>query len=87
MTSNVPLDDLKKTIQDSIQNTDKGSLMRNLQIFIDQYKENIGEEELDNLQTLLNELKRLNKHTATYHEFILFLVVLFILIAIFGERH
>lgn len=85
MESNAPLENFKKSIEENVKNTDAEGLLRNLQIFIERYKENIGDEELDDLQTLLSELKRLNKHTATYYEFILFLVVLFILISIFGE--
>lgn len=79
------LESLRRMIEDSVKNTDKRSLLRNLQIFIENYKNHIEPDELDNLQQLLTELKQVTKHKATYHEFILFLVVMTFIVSIFGE--
>lgn len=87
MAANIPIDELKKMIENNIKTSDKKSLMRNLQIFTELYKENIAKDELDNLQILLTDLRRSNEHAATSYEYILFFVVLFILLSIFGEAN
>lgn len=85
MAANIQLEELKKMIENSVKAIDRKGLLQNLETFSDNYKNDIGKEELDNLQTLLAQLRQTNKHTATSYEYLLFFFVLFILLGIFGE--
>lgn len=81
------LNELKKILELSIADSDTKNFQKTVETFSDQFKDVLGPEQLDNLQKLLANMKRTQRPTATYHEFVLFFVVIGILASIFGNKY
>lgn len=86
MAARIELDKLKKLLQQSIEKSDTKGFMRHLERFYDRYKNLLKPEEYEVVHELLAKIRRSNRPKATFHEFILFLIVLAFLLFVFGER-
>lgn len=86
MAARLELEKLKKLLQKSIEKSDTKGFMRHLEKFYDQYKNVLKPEENDVVHELLAKIRRSHRPRATFHEFILFIIVLALVIFVFGER-
>lgn len=83
MTAQKELENLKKILTENLEKADFVGFRRNIETFQKQFKEILSPEEQIELQNLI---KRFSRPQATFHEFILFLIVASFLIFIFGEK-
>lgn len=79
------LDALKKSLELSVEESDTENLEKLVEQFSNQFKNMLESKEYDELQGMLNELKKNQKPGATYYEYVLFFVVLGFLISVFGN--
>lgn len=86
MPSRDDLKELKKFLQESAANLDAESFRKKAEAFRDRFKDILKPDELAQIEKKLADLKKNDRPMATYHEFVLFLVVAAFLISVFGEN-
>lgn len=86
MGSREELDEVKKLLYENIMKSDKNSFLKNVEKFRDEFKDILEPGEFDDLKKLLKNMKKVERPSATYYEFVLFLVVIAFLIFVFGEQ-
>lgn len=86
MAESAEFDKLKALLESSAGTEDKDAMLQNILNYIQNAKDEsgLGEEEL--VHKLLADLRSMYKPQATYHEYLLFVGVVSLVISIFGER-
>lgn len=86
MAQSEQFDKLKSLLESSAGNEDKDVMLQNILNYIKDAKDEsgLGEEEL--VQKLLGDLKSLYRPQATYHEYLLFIGVVALVVSVFGEK-
>lgn len=83
----VTRDDLelfKEHLRDSIKAKNMANVIERLTIFHDRFKEILTDADVNEIKNLVIQMKRSDTEP-TYHEFLLFLFVIALVIGIFGE--
>lgn len=86
MAENDELEKLKALIGSSGDNQDKDAILQNVLKFIEQSKDETGQNEEQLMHKLLADLRGLYRPQATYYEYLLFIGVTTFIISVFGER-
>lgn len=85
MVSRDELDQVKELLRENIASSDSDNFLKNVEKFLAKAKDVLKPEELAELQELLGTTKKTQRPMPTYHEFVLFSVIMVFLISIFGE--
>lgn len=86
MGSRIELEKLKKILQNNIKTSDVDGFRKNVENFYDRYKSILKPEELVEVQKLLANVQKPNKLIPTYHEFVLFFIIITFMILALGEN-
>lgn len=79
------LKELKRLLRKSVTKYDPKSFQTNVEDFYEKFKFVLKPRERAEVKKMLENLRKIEKPSATYYEFILFLIVIIIMIWIFGE--
>lgn len=86
MSSRQDIDQLKKSIQQDIANSDVDNFLKNSEKFFEHIEKMIKEYDTNGMEKTEEEFKKpiTERLIPTYHEFVLFLVVVAFVISVFG---
>lgn len=86
MALNEELEKLKTIIQDNSESQDTEAVLQNILKYVQQTGGNDAENNEEAMQKLLSDLKTLYRPQATYYEYLLFVALTALIVAIFGEQ-
>lgn len=84
MPSRQDIDELKKEIQQNIANSDVDNFLKNSEKFFGHIQEMMKEFDSVGMEEKEREQPKTERLIPTYHEFLLFLVVVAFIISVFG---